>query len=488
MKTVYSILALCAILLISSCYDCRRDKEKKGEEKVDEKAVKVDSPRVNPVELSPNKLVVRFPDGMSEDDRQDLRDSAFVTNKSSCPCASNLIELWEIDTTKIDIEHATSQTTSTDDGDGVRGDRQFTFPLPSPGTQAPSISSIIVPDVDPGFINILGDFRISANNLSGSSVNIAIVDTGYDFKEGMTPFLYDTSNTDLDCGEYHVSGWNFVNNDADIRDTHRDGHGTFVTETLMRELNEANVPYTILPVKAFDDNGKGSYWNVVCAFNYVKEVQARNGNLHIVNASFGYGLPVVDEVSNQKNVEEYNKKSILASLITELENNTIIVASAGNDTLNIDEPENAHFPSGFTTPKIISVGGYALYSSLGGNVSKTIKGNYGPISVDLLAPYQHLFLPESADNLGQDGVIKQGTSYGAPFTSAILAKFISDGNSFGTPTQLKQAFLESDFILQDQNFTNKVDEGRYIESDAFINNPYMVVPVHDNQVLKIVDQ
>jgi len=473
MKTIYSILALCAILLISSCYDCRRKKEKTGEEKVDERAVKVDSPIMNPVELSPNKLVVRFPDDMSEDDKEALRDSVYATVDSTCSCGTSPIELWEIDTTKIDIEHAKRQTVNNDDSE-MEGDHQFYFSVPDSGSVAPSIA--INADLDPienGIQNVLSIYTATSHN-SDSRMNIAIVDTGFDFKDHeqlQTNFLYDTSNIDMDCNqEYkHLSGWNFVDGNADITDSHSDGHGTFVTKTLMRELEASDIPYSILPIKAFDGSGRGSYWDIVCAFNYIKEIQAVKGDLKIVNASFGYGIPVVDEASYQESVAAYNERSILASLITELGNNgTLIVASAGNDHLNTDEIGKAHFPSGFTAPNLIGVGGYTLHRTVTTNVSRRINGNFGPISIDLAAPYQHGFPEESQNSSTQDILIKEGTSYGVPFTAAKIAQFISNSTQGVTPIQIKNTFLNS--LETHQNFTEMVGGGRYIDTDNPIIN------------------
>ena len=111
----------------------------------------------------------------------------------------------------------------------------------------------------------------------------------YDFFPGN--FLYNSSNTSS-C-ENEVSGWDYVNNDYDPRDDH--GHGTTVAKIITKQLDTHNIPYSILAVKTFDQNGIGSYWANVCGINYL----AKKQDNFIVNTSFGfYGITDQDIFKN----------------------------------------------------------------------------------------------------------------------------------------------------------------------------------------------
>lgn len=477
MKILYSILVFAFLILVSSCSNCTNDD-------TDEiTSVERDS-AVDSIKISPNKLVVRFPAGTPEADKEALRTEVFAVKDSSCSCGTNRIELWEIDTTKIKIEEAKRKTVASGGAGGVRGDHQFYFKVPDPGVEPPTIDSILERERIEGRVRNILDGLIVEANQNGPIVNIGVVDTGYDIKEETSQFFYETGNT-LACGNYHSSGWNFVDDNWDIRDGHSDGHGTFVTETLTRELDRKNVSYSILPIKAFDEKGQGSYWNIICAFNYLKEIQELNGDLHIVNASFGYSFHTLSDVARRDSLIELQKESILASLIEELnEIGILIVASAGNDHLNTDTPGNAHFPSSFTAPNLIGVGGYTFHRDIGGNIAKAIRGNYGSESIDLVAPYQQGF-PNNNPNI--DMLVKNGTSYSTPYATANVAHFMNNSGDGGLPGQIKILFLNS--LETRQDWMEKIEGGRYIDTENPIINDLvpMVTRPNETEEIKIED-
>lgn len=463
MKIIYSIVVLS--LVISLLASCKCD-EVKGISDYTNLDLSIDR---DGIEISRDELVVRFSDGISESEKEKLRDSAFAIAGSTkkCSCGSYQIEMWKIDTTKIKIEEAKSQTTGGSPGKGyVEGDHQFYFKIPEVGKGSPT-TDIIVPDIDTGSGNILEGLT-SAPGGQGSRMNFAVVDTGFDFNghNQMPSFLYDVRNTGMNCNQEkyeHISGWNFVDNNGNIRDSHSDGHGTFVTRTLMRELEDNDVHYSILPIKAFDGLGTGSYWNIVCALNYIKEIQVKNGDMNIVNASFGYDFHRIDEIAKRDTLIKLQKKGILAALIEELDSlGTIVVASAGNDGLDTDEPGNAHFPSGFTAPNLIGVGGYDwIPTSTVEHTVRSISGNYGSVSIDLAAPYKIMF------EVGGDNIMKTGTgtSYGTPIVVARIAQIMDSGMADSAPAQKINTFLNSDMIQIHSNFTKKIGGGRYIDSE-----------------------
>lgn len=449
MKTLYYFLAVCSLLsILTSCDGCKvNGKAPKTLEDATNR--QIDTPSLSGIRMVQNQLVIRFPEDFPESDRQTLRNEVHATKKSACSCGESPIELWEIDPAKINLEEAVSKTTKKDRG--LEGDYQFTFPMPDPGKGSPSLDSIIVQDIiEGGTRNILNDFIVDLNS---SNINIAIIDSGFDLAEEMSPFLYPTGGIDMDCGEDHVSGWNFVDKNGDIRDTHSDGHGTHVTKVMMRELNDDNVSYSILPVKAFSDDGTGSYLDVICALNYIKEIQAKKGDIHIINASFGYDFGQIEDMNQRlSSIQHHRENSILASLIDDLSNSTLFIASAGNNGLNNDDQGNSHFPSDFTSLNVIGVGGFSERELI--QARKSLKGNYGVMSIDLAAPY--------VINIDNSRIF--GTSYGTAITSAKLAKFMADAADGDTAEQIKSNFFNSPFIQSHEAFSDSIDQGRFLTS------------------------
>jgi len=106
------------------------------------------------------------------------------------------------------------------------------------------------------------------------SVIIGFVDTGLDFDH---PELQN---------KYVSRGKDFVNNDDDATDDH--GHGTHIASIAAAETNNsigiAGVAWDckILPAKAMDATGTGSYANIIDAVRWL----ADNG-AHIINLSIG---------------------------------------------------------------------------------------------------------------------------------------------------------------------------------------------------------
>lgn len=449
MKTLYSFLVVCALLsIVSSCDGCKENCEApKTVEGVTN--VQIDTPSLSGIRMVQNQLVVRFPKDFPENDRQALRNEVHATKKTACSCGESPIELWEIDPTKINLEEAVSQTTKKDRG--LEGDYQFTFPIPDQGEKLPSFDSIIVSEpIDGGTRNILNDFIVNTNS---SMINIAVIDSGFDLMEGLSPLLYPTKDVDMNCGENHTSGWNFVNDNADIRDTHSDGHGTHVTSVMMRELVDDNVAFSILPVKAFADNGRGSYLDVICALNYIKEIQDKNGDIHIINASFGYDFGQIEDMNQRlSSIKRHRKSSILASLINDLNATTLLVASAGNNGLNNDQQGNSHFPSDFISPNIIGVGGFSERELI--HIGKSLKGNHGPVSIDLAAPYV----------INIDSGRINGTSYGTPIVSARIAKFMAESVNENTPELIKTKFFNSPVVQSHEVFSDRIVKGKFIIS------------------------
>ena len=77
------------------------------------------------------------------------------------------------------------------------------------------------------------------------------------------PFLYNRREEEPCRNEANLedySGWDFVNSDNNIYDDN--GHGTVVTYLMYKKMMAQNVDFQILPIKAFNQQGEGNYFDI----------------------------------------------------------------------------------------------------------------------------------------------------------------------------------------------------------------------------------
>jgi len=381
----------------------------------------------NPIipEIIRNQVVAKFTDPtLNEIQKKNLRSDLEQTydfkilKKEVCDCDPQGPELWTIDTIYPDfkgIQHLVEDlVTNYEDDSGDEAveegramfDYQFYIHIADKtlsGRYTTRLSDKIIPSTNPDY------------------VNIAIVDTGIDYDYFNGPILYNTGR--VSNGSFGDSGWDYVNHDKDMRDDN--GHGSKVAKIINSELTTHQVPHQLLSVKAFDENGRGSYYDIVCSLNYISKLN----NIDVVNMSFGwYGL---------------KKQKILKTSIQSMESHVLFIASAGNRGLNVDE-DIAHFPSGYAIENLIGVGGYEL--EVNGEVQmpdlldfmSIVQSNYGLSTIDIAAPidgYHYTMSQES--NLTIDPV---GTSFSAAYIAATAGKLYDKDQ---TSLQLNTAILNS---------------------------------------------
>ncbi len=360
------------------------------------------SSRLKPPKLTAQRkirdqLVVKYVSGLTEPQKQIVRDKYFVNSIKKCKCADERLEQWTLNMDSIGgVEEIKGEAATDPDLEGVDYQYQFQQNSSNVNTQMGSMESLL---------NL-----IKSEN---DGVTVAIIDSGLDFDHSgfETPFLYNSKAAGdycIDNKMEEVSGWDFVNQDNVPEDAH--GHGTIVTDIIERTVVEA--PFQILPVKAFDSNGKGTTFDITCAIAF----SVYKTDVKIINMSFGW---------------YYEQFEILPDYINEASGEVLVICSSGNQGVYTDIFN--HYPSGYDYYNILSVGGM-------GDSDVTIApySNYGPVSVDLAAP-SYLIEFESGSGL----VEVSGTSFSASFATA---RSIMLHSNYTSPIILKSLLvLDSDY-------------------------------------------
>ncbi len=383
-------------------------------------------------QIVPNQIIIQYKNETFTDEIKEIKRIKYqnrfnftIEKIDYCSCDEKNIELWTInaENPRGVIEELTKNLAENDDEDDMEGDYQFSFQIINDGISGVHSSTI-------------ADKTVSQN--SPEAVNIVILDTGIDYDYQPNPFLYNSS-TDDDC-KNEISGWDFVNNDNDPRDDN--GHGSFVAQIIINELNQYEIPHHLMAVKAFDRHGRGKYFTVACAFKFI----AKKPGKFIVNTSFGYyGL---------------KNQNILQNIIDKVDDRILFVSSAGNEGVNTDANGNEHFPSSYNSSNILTVGGYTHIDGVmpsiddRGQIRGLVKApdsNYGSASIDIVAPfYDYQLSLGTRDHI--INVIVEGTSFASAFTAARAAYYFD--TNIGNPMGIKQDVISSGYSSRSLiNFT-----------------------------------
>ncbi len=344
-----------------------------------------------------DQLVVKYVPGLTEPQKQVVRDKYFVKSIKKCKCADEALEQWTFNMDSIGgVEEIKGEAATDPDLEGVDFQYQFQQNAVNTTTQVGTIESLL------GLVKPDND-----------GVTVAIIDSGLDFDHSgfEDPILYNSKAAGDYCVDNNmeeISGWDFVNEDNVAEDGH--GHGTIVTDIV--ERTAAGTPFQILPVKAFDSNGKGTTFDITCAIAF----SVYKTDVKIINMSFGW---------------YYEQFEILPEYINEASGAVLVICSSGNQGVHTDLFN--HYPSGYNYSNILSVGGMG-----DAEVALASYSNYGPVSVDLAAP-SYLISFENDTGL----IEVSGTSFAAAFATARSVMLYS---TYASPPLLKSLLVyDGDF-------------------------------------------
>jgi hypothetical protein len=357
-----------------------------------------------------NHLIVQFAGGVSNADKDSVRQKFNAKVLESCACDS--LELWDVELpvflgpdTLLGVEEVRNQV--KDEAEVEESDLDYLLKRKVPPAQPANFG------------------WAQGSGPKNDSVVVAVIDTGLDFfhdslsqknwnnaLELSNPFSPDD---DTNCYRYDHWGHHFLEPEQIPEDDH--SHGTHVSGLILKNLPDS-VKASIMPLKVQAENGKGSLFHTLCAMYYAAAEGA-----DIVNMSLGfYGeRPAVMDTAFARIGRVHD---------------LLFVTSAGNQGYLLDTIP--HWPSGFSEdyPQVLSV------TALNKSDDLAPFSNYGP-KVDLAAPG----VDQWSTVPGGGFAVKNGTSMAAAVVTraAVLYQTCNPGAS-GSDTKtalLNLAKIES---------------------------------------------
>ena len=390
---------------------------------------------------------------------------------NSCLCDRNIF-LYENPLIKMEEGEATASARSGIGGEGgIPGQISLNYLIEIRGDMpppfAPPVESLIQDwsfvykeDMARTETTFYNQFTHNVKDLKANEGPIvAFLDTGLD------PRVFDTSYffkqySNTTCLTNDELGWNFIENNNQTYDSI--GHGTLVARSFKKPLDQHNIAknYKVLPVKVLDDCGYGSVYSVVCGLYYAAEKGA-----NIVNTSWGL---------------YFHNEQIFQAVNYLNDQNIIVVSSAGNSSIDLENQGVLHFPSGYgynfidssgahqkRLPNVIEVSGlcnnYNDYSRSESSLCLWDGSNKrDTVYFESAIYFENLINSLVTTGLATDSIYctLSGTSYAAPMTSAAIVTCWDSG--------FNQSHFLNGLTIYD-NYNNKRRASFWVNR-PFINN------------------
>ncbi|MFW6347085.1 MAG: S8 family serine peptidase [Cyclonatronaceae bacterium] len=324
---------------------------------------------------------------------------------------------------------------------------------------------------------------------SGSpEVIVQVIDSGIDINHiDLDQMLWENPNPGEGSFSDDVNGWNFVNNDNDIRDG--SGHGTHVSGTIAAQNNGIGAAgiaggtgngdgIRMMIMRIFQSNGVGSGESAGANRTAQAIVYGADRGAVISNNSWGYTSPNVfpDVVKTAIDYfiefAGYDEDGNIEGPV----GGGVFISSAGNT------PDGqAYFPAAYEP--VISV------AATDHNDQKTSYSNYGE-HVTISAPGGQL----TADN-SEGGVYsadlqsvysyKQGTSMASPHVAGVAALIASHFQGI-TSEELISRLVNTADSIDEQNpdhagflGSGRVNAGRALTEEPAPGRPALISPAND---------
>ncbi|MEH2176259.1 S8 family peptidase [Nostoc sp.] len=263
--------------------------------------------------------------------------------------------------------------------------------------------------------------EVWAHGYTGKGVVVAVVDTGVDYNHEDLKNNIWTNTKEIagngidDDGNGYVDdnyGWNFADQNNNTLDDN--GHGTHVSGTIAGENNNYGVTgiaydAKIMPVKALDSSGSGSYSSISKGIRYAVDNGANVINLSLGGASSNRTLESAINYASSKGV--------------------IVVMAAGNDG-----DSSPDYPARYASKSGIAVGAVDKNNNL---ADFSNRSGTNPIAY-VTAPGVKVY--SSVPN--NQYATYSGTSMAAPHVAGIVALMLSANHNL-TDAQVRQIVTET---------------------------------------------
>ncbi len=372
-----------------------------------------DSPESETVPL--NEIIIKYQPGISEDDKEVLRNEYEVINYKTCDCTdeNQRYELWFMKPeSEVQIETTVKviKRENPDEVALVSPNKVYNTPMHALTNQSEGPPEVIEDPSEIVYIeSTFNDDYLSRIVPFNNGITVAVLDTGIDTNQVgfIGNFLYNSASNG-DCNE--ASGRDFVNNDNNTYDDNPFLHGTAVAYAIHNQLINSGIEYQILPIKVVDYDGKSTFFNTLCGLEYAIKKES-----HLINMSLGW------------NGTDPDLYAMFSDLIDTTE--AIIVTSAGNKNLNNDV--YAHYPSNFPQDHVLSIAAakYNLNDA-------TLFTNFGATTVDFFAIGNKISFPLATPNTSS---FFSGTSFAAAKVTGRVAEILSNDTE-NIRTKLRQEF------------------------------------------------
>lgn len=238
-----------------------------------------------------------------------------------------------------------------------------------------------------------------------ADIVVAVIDSGVRFThEDLAPNIWHNpneipaNNKDDDLNGYIDDVVGVYPAKSSVLPLDEEGHGTHIAGIIgavgNNGLGVTGVSWKVelMPLRLFDDEGVGRYSDAIKCLDY-----ARQNGASIINASWG---------------DLAYSEALFRAFAEVRHAGLVVVASAGNDGLNLDE--EPVYPACFPLDNIIVVS-----SSDRRDQFDMLSANFGKTTVDLIAPGVEIISTWSSSDASY--AFNTGTSMAAPMVTGAMA-------------------------------------------------------------------
>ncbi len=281
--------------------------------------------------------------------------------------------------------------------------------------------------------------------ITGEGVCVGVIDTGW---WSVQPLHYDSNGHHRVIYHYDAitdrisTCWGF--NDSDLN-----GHGSHVSSTLASSKKNPDNSYhgvapdaSMVPIKAFDENGQGTYADVIRGIDFALSYQSMH-HMRVLNCSF-----------SAPPVSLYWDDPLAQAVMAAWDAGIVVVASAGNrgpEPMTIGVPGNVPYviTVGAVSDNLTPTDGTEDFLTSFSSTGPTVEGFVKP---ELLAPGGHITAMMPADakialnhpEFHDDGdyFMMSGTSQSTAVVSGVVALMLQ-GNPRLTPDEVKSRLIDT---------------------------------------------